>query len=135
MSTRTSIQSKIIDFIESGIFNKITYVKNKPTDTGIPTRPTAVGNEVGGVVNDGAKSSSRTNEFTLKSWRFTFLVKFPCEADVTDFVTKQLSNLRIQEQGLAVSLTEVTYEVEHPVTGGPQTGTQMVLNITASTRR
>ena len=139
MSIRTEIQNQIITFVESGTFNIITYSGNVPTDTGTPIASKRIAvyvNETGGSLDKSSDRMARNAEqYILKGWNFEVRVKFNKEVDIDYFLTEELGKLRISSPGVRISIDNVSYVVEHPVTAGSPTGTQLLINLTVNTRR
>jgi len=141
MSIKVAIQKKIIELVESGTFYKVTYEK---PDTNIPVLgdpvtgddlPKIWVNETSAKLDDSSASSSKDRQFNLMSWNFEARIMFREEVDCSEFFTKELSKLYIQEDGYLTTVEAGGYNVQHPVTGGKQTGTYILLNLTANTRR
>jgi len=136
MSIRVRIQQAIIELVEAGTFRTISYDGNMPT-LGDPYEdtPNIWVNETMASIDDSAAASSRGKEYSIGSWNFECRVKFSKEVDVTEFMLKELSGLRVQDDEFLVTFKTGGYLPDHPPTGGPPSGTKLLFNLTANTRR
>lgn len=136
---KTEIQKKIIEVIEAGTFPMIRYDENTPivgeNYTEEIGKPIVWVNETAAQINDSAKDSGRDRKYNLSGWNFEARIKFKTEVDTSYFVTNELCDLTLHVEGYMVRVKTGGYNVMHPPTGGPPTGTQIVLNLTANTRR
>jgi hypothetical protein len=139
MSIATDIRVKIIKTVEAGTFKKVTYEKpntNIPILGGqVTDKPIIWVNETSATIKEDSKNSSMGREFNLGPWNFEARIKFPVEVDTSEFITKELSKIVVHSEGYLITVKVGGYHVDHPVTGGAQTGTQLLLNLIANTRR
>jgi hypothetical protein len=139
MSLTLDIRKKIVEVIESGTFYKVVYNREKSNmpilGDKVTDKPIVYVNETQATVKDEAKNSSMGKEFNLGPWNFEAKVAFPVEVDISEFVTKEMSGMKIISEGFLVIIKTGGYNVEHPVSGGPHTGTKVLFNLIANTRR
>jgi len=136
MSLRICLQSEIINRIENGCFYKVAYKGNKPMQSMEREAPLTVWvNETSGTINNDIKKSSQAVKANFQSWNFEATVKFKHEVDTSTFVTEQFSGMVFNVDGVMAQVKVGSFTVQHPVTGGPASGTQLVMNLTATTRR
>lgn len=133
---RASIQLKIIEAIESGEFPVVTYEGNKPTKgANYSDTPLVWVNETQATLDGSSKSGAMSGAFNLGPWLFQAKVKFSKEVEISNFIKNKLSMFSFSEGEYLVTVKAGGYVVDHPVTSGASTGTQAVINLTATTRR
>lgn len=137
MTIKIDIQKAIIQAVKAGTFPEVKYDGDttEPYLTGENATPVVWVNETQGSITDDLSKSSRSKEFEIDKWTFESVIKFPVEVDLTEFLRNEISELRFNSNGVLVTVKAGAFIVEHPVTQGAQTGTQLNLTLNANTRR
>lgn len=137
MSIRVEIQKRVTALVAGGTFKQVTYTGDVPTQTENKKVPSSVVcNEVNGGMSGSAKTGATENGIVLTNWRFECKAAFDCEVDTSYFLLNELKNLIFSLDGLLVKvIPSGDFKTVHPPRQGAHSGTELMIGLTATTRR
>ena len=136
MSVQTDIQKAIMEKLQAGTFNKVTYDDNKHPVEGAAESPAAIiCNQVSGGLTDSARTGAVGLNYAITDWRFEARMAFNSEVDTSYFLLNELKNINMSSNGVLVRITPIDFSVEPPPREASHNGTKITIGLTANTRR